>query len=64
MPVVNVGLISGTTKGILESILKADELSITTAPASTAIGAYFLLTEPQAEKSAISIPLKLFSFTA
>src|SRR3984957_4351871 len=51
-------LISGITKGTFASIRKADELSMTTAPAFTAIGAYFLATPLPAENSARSTPSK------
>jgi len=49
-------LISGTTRGTCGSMRKADELSITRAPAATAAGANCLLLEPPAEKKAISTP--------
>ena len=43
-------LISGTTSGMAGSMRKADELSMTTLPASAAIGAYCLDTAAPAEK--------------
>ena len=50
-------LISGTTSGTSGSMRKAEELSTTTAPAFTAIGANFLEMPLPAENSAISTPL-------
>src|SRR5580692_11553397 len=58
------GLISGTTSGTLGSMRKADELSITVAPARTAIGAKRLDVAPPAENSAISTPSKLDSVSS
>src|SRR6185437_3702349 len=55
------GLISGTTSGTVASMRKADELSTTTAPCSTASGAKRLEVLPPAEKSATSTPRKLSS---
>src|SRR3954454_2852646 len=49
-------LISGITSGTFGSMRKAEELSTTTAPDLTAIGAYFLEMLPPAENSAISTP--------
>src|SRR3954471_19538468 len=49
-------LISGITSGTFGSIRKAEELSITTAPAFTAIGANFREMPEPAENSAISTP--------
>ena len=51
-------LISGITSGTFGSIRKAEELSTTTAPAFTAIGANFLEMPPPAENSAMSTPSK------
>ena len=51
-------LISGMTSGTSGSMRKADELSTTTAPAFTAIGAYFREMLPPAENSAMSTPSK------
>src|SRR3989344_2234507 len=56
--------ISGTTRGTLSSIRKALELSITTQPALTAIGANSRDTLPPALKIAISTPLKLCSLSS
>src|SRR5436190_4058265 len=50
-------LISGMTSGTPGSMRNADELSTTTAPAFTAIGAKFLEMPLPAENSAISTPL-------
>jgi len=52
------GFTSGTTRGISFSILKAELLSMTSAPALTADGANSRLLLAPAEKSAISMPLK------
>ncbi len=49
-------LISGITSGTPSAMRKADELSTTTAPALTAIGANFLEMPPPAENSAMSTP--------
>ena len=51
-------LISGITSGTFGSMRKAEELSMTTAPALTAIGANFLEMPPPAENSAMSTPSK------
>ena len=51
-------LISGITSGTFGSIRKAEELSITTAPAFTAAGENFLEVPPPAENSAMSTPSK------
>ena len=51
-------LISGMTSGTFGSIRKAEELSTTTAPAFTAIGANLLEMPPPAENSAMSTPSK------
>jgi hypothetical protein len=51
-------LISGMASGTLGSMRKAEELSITTAPALTAIGENFRDTPLPAENSAISTPSK------
>ena len=66
MPLCSVmrrALISGMTSGTFASMRKADELSTTTAPAFTAIGANFLETPPPAENKAMSTPSKDFSST-
>ena len=57
-------LISGITSGTFGSIRNADELSTTTAPALTAIGANFLEMPPPAENSAISTPSNEFSVSS
>ena len=57
-------LISGITSGTFGSIRKADELSTTTAPAFTAIGANFREMPPPAENSAMSTPWKEFSVSS
>src|SRR3954470_7766384 len=49
-------LTSGTTSGTSGSIRNRAVLSTTTAPAATANGANFSLTDPPAEKSAMSTP--------
>ena len=54
-------LISGITRGASGSMRKADELSMTTAPALTAIGENLLETLLPAENSAMSTPSKEFS---
>ena len=51
-------LISGITSGTSVSIRKAEELSTTTAPALTAMGANFFEMLPPAENSAMSTPSK------
>src|SRR6188472_4372313 len=55
---MRLALISGMTSGTSGSIRKAEELSITTAPDFTAIGAYFREMLPPAENSAMSTPWK------
>ena len=55
---------SGITSGTFGSIRKADELSITTAPALTAIGANLREMLPPAENSAMSTPSKERSFNS
>src|SRR4249919_270661 len=50
------GLTSLTTSGTSSSYRKADELSITTAPAAANFGAYSFEMDPPAEKSAMSTP--------
>ena len=50
------GLISGTTKGTSVSMRKAEELSMTTAPAAAADGPYSREIPPPALKSAMSTP--------
>src|SRR5262245_32530359 len=52
------GLTSGTTSGVFGSMRKADELSITTAPAALAAGTNSRLRVAPAEKKAMSTPLK------
>ena len=49
-------LISGITSGTFGSMRKAEELSITTAPALTAAGENFREMPPPAENSAMSTP--------
>src|ERR1700704_2074938 len=61
---MRLALISGITSGTFGSMRKADELSTTTAPAFTAMGANFLETPPPAENSAISTPSKEFSVSS
>jgi len=51
-------LTSGTTSGTSFPIRQAELLSITTAPALAAIGAYSRLMSAPAEKRAISTPSK------
>ena len=58
------GLISGTTSGTAGSMRNAEELSTTTAPCSTASGPKRLEMLPPAEKSAMSTPRKLSSFSS
>jgi hypothetical protein len=53
---MRLALISGITSGTVGSMRKAEELSMTTAPALTAIGANFLEMPAPAENSAISTP--------
>ncbi len=55
---MRLALISGITSGTFGSMRKAEELSMTTAPAFTATGANFLEMAPPAENSAISTPSK------
>ena len=57
-------LISGITSGTFGSMRKAEELSITTAPALTAVGANFREMPPPAENSAISTPSNEFSVSS
>ena len=52
---ISSGFTSGTTNGTLSFILHAEELSITTAPAFAAHGAYFKEVSPPALNRAISI---------
>ena len=63
---ISSGFISGTTNGTSGFILKCELLSITVTPAFAAIGAYFSLTDPPAENSAIliSLPSNEFSFNS
>ncbi len=58
---MRLALISGITSGTFGSMRKAEELSMTTAPALTATGANFREMPPPAENSAISTPAKEFS---
>ena len=58
------GFTSGTTSGTPGSMRNAEELSTTTAPCRTAIGANRRDTAPPAENSAISTPGKLSSFSS
>src|SRR3954469_24316318 len=58
------GLISGITSGTVGSMRNADELSTTAAPALAAMGPYTLLIEPPALKNAMSMSLKLSSFSS
>src|SRR6266480_786133 len=53
---MRLALISGMTSGTSGSMRKADELSMTTAPAFTATGANFLEMPLPAENSAMSTP--------
>ena len=57
-------LTSGTTSGTSGSVRNADELSMTTAPASTAAGAKSLARSDPAENSAIWIPSNEFSVSS
>ena len=57
-------LISGMTSGTFGSIRNAEELSITTAPAFTAIGENRRETPLPAENSAMSTPSKAFSVSS
>src|SRR3954467_10046483 len=57
-------LISGMTSGTSGSIRKAEELSTTTAPDFTAIGAYFFEMPLPAENSAMSTPWKECGFNS
>jgi hypothetical protein len=59
-----VGVDLGITSGIFGSIRKADELSITTAPAFTATGENFLEIPLPAENRAISTPSNEFSVSS
>src|SRR3954466_3017231 len=52
------GLISGSTSRTFRSMRKAEELSTTTAPERTAIGANFFEMLPPAENRAMSTPSK------
>ena len=58
------GFTSGTTSGTPGSMRNAEELSTTTAPCRTAIGANRRDTVLPAENSAISTPGKLSSFSS
>jgi hypothetical protein len=57
-------LISGATRGTAGSIRKAEELSITTAPACTAVGAHCRAVALPVENSARSMRSKLISLSA
>ncbi len=57
-------LISGITSGTFGSMRKAEELSITTAPALTAAGENFRDVPPPAENSAMSTPSNDFSVSS
>ncbi len=57
-------LTSGITSGTFGSMRKAEELSTTTAPALTAIGANFLEMPLPAENSAMSTPSKARSVSS
>ncbi len=63
-PAISRAFTSGTTSGTSESMRKAEELSTTTAPALTAMGAYFREVSPPAENRAISTPAKLSAVSA
>ena len=52
---------SGTTKGTVSSMRKAEPSSITTAPAATAAGASLWLTSELADMNATSTPSKDFA---
>ena len=52
------GLTSLTTSGTSGSMRHADELSMTTAPASAYLGASALDVAPPAENSAMSMPVR------
>ena len=54
------GFTSGTNRGTSESIRKALELSMTSAPAANAAGISSLDRVAPAEKNATSMPLKEF----
>jgi hypothetical protein len=58
------GLISGTTSGTPSSMRNAEELSMTTAPAFTAMGAKRLEMPLPAENNAMSTPSKLASVSS
>ena len=58
------GLISGTTSGTASSMRKAEELSMTSAPARTAMGAKRLEMPLPAENNAMSTPSKLVSVSS
>lgn len=61
IPAMASGLTSGITNGTFSSIRKAELLSTTIVPRSTAIGPNFLLMDPPALNRAMSTPLKLSS---
>src|ERR1700730_18123704 len=61
---IRLALISGITSGTVGSIRKAEELSMTTAPALTAIGANFLEMPAPAENNARSTPANEFSLSS
>ncbi len=63
-PAMASGLISGMTSGTEGSMRNAEELSTTTAPARTAMGANFFEIDPPALKKATSTSRKLFSVSS
>ena len=64
LPAMSASLTSGTTSGTFGSMRNADELSMTTAPASTAAGAKSRARWPPAEKRAIWMPSNEFSVSS
>src|SRR5476651_451670 len=58
------GFTSGTTSGVFGSMRKAEELSITTAPAAFAAGTNSRLRVAPALKKAMSMPLNEVGFTS
>lgn len=64
MPAMASEFTSGITSGTPSVIRNAEELSTTVHPASDAIGANFFVTEPPAEKSAMSQSPKLSSLSS
>jgi hypothetical protein len=61
---MRAALISGITSGTFGSMRKAEELSITTAPALTAAGENFREVPLPAENSAMSMPSKDLSVSS